>query len=72
MLTLTRSVHEKDLKPLPDASGDPNAEFGGTEARNTLEKKLLLKIDLRMSILILIYILNYVSATYPVTTLFSD
>ena len=31
---------------------DPNAEFGGTEARKVLEKKLLWKLDLRMSILV--------------------
>lgn len=36
-------------------------EFGGTEARKKLEKKLLRKLDARMSILIVIYILNYVS-----------
>ena len=41
-------------------SGDPDVEFGGTEARNLLERKLLWKIDLRMSIMVLIYILNYV------------
>lgn len=40
---------------------DPDAEFGGTEERKALEKKLLWKVDLRMSILIVIYILNYVS-----------
>ncbi|THU95195.1 MFS general substrate transporter [Dendrothele bispora CBS 962.96] len=34
-----------------------SAEFGGTEERKKLEKKLLMKIDLRMSIL---YILNYI------------
>ena len=39
---------------------DPNAEFGGTEARRKLEKRLLWKLDLRMSILVFIYILNYV------------
>lgn len=39
-----------------------DAEFGGTEARKKLEKRFLLKLDLRMSILILIYILNYVGA----------
>ena len=39
---------------------DPNAEFGGTEARKALERKLLLKLDLRMSIMVIIYILNYV------------
>ena len=42
-------------------NGDRDAEFGGTEARKRLEKKFLLKLDARMSILILIYILNYVS-----------
>ncbi|KAL0576310.1 hypothetical protein V5O48_005686 [Marasmius crinis-equi] len=36
-----------------------DAEYGGPEARQKLEKKLLLKIDLRMSILVPIYILNY-------------
>ena len=36
-------------------------EFGGAEARQVLEKRLLRKLDLRMSILIFIYILNYVS-----------
>lgn len=35
-------------------------EFGGTEARKRLEKKLLRKLDARMGILIVIYILNYV------------
>ncbi len=34
--------------------------YGGTEARKALERKLLFKLDLRMSILIVIYILNYV------------
>lgn len=40
---------------------DPDAEFGGPEARKKLERKLLWKIDARMSILVVIYILNYVS-----------
>ncbi|OJT09055.1 hypothetical protein TRAPUB_80 [Trametes pubescens] len=35
-------------------------EFGGHEARQKLEKKLLRKLDARMSILIVIYILNYI------------
>ncbi|KAG1806862.1 MFS general substrate transporter [Suillus plorans] len=39
---------------------DPDAEFGGSAARKELERKLLRKLDLRMSILVLIYILNYV------------
>ena len=44
---------------------DPDAEFGGAEARKRLEKSLLLKLDARMSILIVIYILNYVSCASP-------
>ena len=40
---------------------DLDAEFGGTEARKELEGRLLLKLDVRMSILIVICILNYVS-----------
>lgn len=69
MTLTTHSVHEKGLEPSKDTSEDPHAEFWGTEARKALEKKLLLKIDLRMSILILIYILNYVRTTYPTTLL---
>jgi hypothetical protein len=43
------------------AALDPDAEFGGAEARKKLEKRLLVKLDARMSILVVIYILNYVS-----------
>lgn len=43
-----------------ELSTDIDAEFGGTEERKRLEKKLLRKLDMRMSILIIIYILNYV------------
>lgn len=35
-------------------------QFGGPEAREKLEKSLLKKLDLRMGILIVIYILNYI------------
>jgi hypothetical protein len=42
------------------AALDIDAEFGGRQARLTLERKLLRKLDVRMSILVLIYILNYV------------
>lgn len=38
-----------------------DSEFGGPEERRQLEKKLLRKVDARMSILVVIYILNYVS-----------
>ncbi|OCH92208.1 MFS general substrate transporter [Obba rivulosa] len=50
---------EADVKST-DARDDPDAEFGGSEARKRLEKRLLLKLDLRMSILVVIYILNYI------------
>jgi hypothetical protein len=49
---------------------DKDAEFGGPEARRKLERKLLLKVDARMSIMVLIYILNYVRS--PLTRLLSD
>ncbi|KIK65313.1 hypothetical protein GYMLUDRAFT_239857 [Collybiopsis luxurians FD-317 M1] len=39
---------------------NPDAVFGGTEARKKLERSLLRKLDTRMTILILIYILNYI------------
>jgi hypothetical protein len=46
----------------PSTSHDENldAEFGGAESRRHLERKLLRKIDARMCILVVIYILNYV------------
>ncbi|KAF7798936.1 hypothetical protein EIP86_010164 [Pleurotus ostreatoroseus] len=40
-------------------TGD-DSDFGGTEARKRLERKLLWKLDLRMSILVVIYVLNYI------------
>ena len=52
-----------------EATSDPDAEFGGTEARKELEKRLLRKVDIRMSILVVIYILNYVSCTWWTTLL---
>ncbi|RPD80670.1 MFS general substrate transporter [Lentinus tigrinus ALCF2SS1-7] len=48
---------EVGIKPTDE---DPDAEFGGLEARRKLERGLLRKLDLRMSILIVIYILNYI------------
>jgi hypothetical protein len=39
---------------------DQDAEFGGPEARKKLERRFLWKLDLRMSIMVVIYILNYV------------
>ncbi|KAK2466174.1 hypothetical protein APHAL10511_001816 [Amanita phalloides] len=53
-------IQEKSLS-LGSDDEDPNAEFGGTEARKALEKRLLLKLDLRMSTTIfVIYILNII------------
>lgn len=42
------------------------AEFGGREGRLNLERKLLRKLDMRMSILVLIYILNYVRLPFVI------
>lgn len=63
---LNRGQNESEpLLSLPNDSGDseatsdPDAEFGGTEARKEAEKRLLRKVDIRMSILVVIYILNY-------------
>jgi len=49
-----------DSTPSHSVEVDRDAEFGGTEARKALEKTLLWKVDLRMSIMIFIYILNYI------------
>jgi hypothetical protein len=66
--------HETNEYPIVDgdvkgdrlgtARVDLDAEFGGYERRKELEKKLLRKVDLRMSILVVIYILNYVRFAY--------
>lgn len=44
--------------PYKVSSRDIDAEFGGTEERKKMEKKLVRKIDARMSILVVIWILN--------------
>ncbi|KAH9045324.1 MFS general substrate transporter [Lactarius pseudohatsudake] len=54
---LANQVSEEQFVDVPL---DIDAEFGGKEARLKLERKLLRKLDMRMSILIVIYILNYV------------
>ncbi|KAI0677060.1 MFS general substrate transporter [Trametes maxima] len=62
------SLYEKEqdvpIERQGDVEADPqhsiDEEFGGHEARKKLEKKLLRKLDARMSILIVIYILNYI------------
>jgi hypothetical protein len=65
MSSSSESLKEVDLEKVrPEGllDGDPDAEFGGREARQKLEHRLLRKLDLRMSIFVVIYILNYVSA----------
>jgi len=66
MPSSSHSTNEKDTEGIKQAqqydlnAEDPDAQFGGTEARRKLEKKLILKVDLRMSIMVVIYILNYI------------
>ncbi|KAL5527650.1 hypothetical protein ACEPAG_6451 [Sanghuangporus baumii] len=67
MLVGSAKRDEKRLEHVEGGPSDPrtvndgpDAEFGGTEARKRLERRLILKLDLRMSVLIVIYILNYI------------
>ena len=53
--------YEEKNQQIDDNDEDPNARFGGLEARKKLEKRFLRKLDARMSIMIVIYILNYVA-----------
>ncbi|TFY83064.1 hypothetical protein EWM64_g950 [Hericium alpestre] len=48
--------HPESTRP----GADSDAEFGGPDARRRLERKLLWKLDARMSILVVIYVLNYI------------
>ncbi|KAG7097006.1 hypothetical protein E1B28_004400 [Marasmius oreades] len=68
-MTRHRLTHEEppsssieEFRPLlpTDHEGNDDIEFGGTQARQELERRLLHKVDTRMSILIVIYILNYI------------
>ena len=69
---MASSINEKDVgdteQQLEYAAHleERDAKYGGHQARLKLEKKLLLKVDLRMSILIVIYILNYVRVSCAV------
>ena len=59
-----------DTKPVTPSAEEPalldtpDDDFGGPENRALLEKKLLMKLDIRMSILVVIYILNYVRLNF--------
>lgn len=58
----SEKVQVRDIKDDDSSRSDePERGFGGPEARRHLERKLLRKLDARMSILVVIYILNYVS-----------
>lgn len=46
-----------------NGSDDLVSEVEDPESRKALERKLVRKIDLRISILVVIYILNFVSPT---------
>jgi hypothetical protein len=61
-VTAQHDIEEDDDVGAPAIYGD-DAEFGGRRARLDLERGLLRKIDGRMSMLIVIYILNYVRKT---------
>ena len=47
----------------PSNDDDSDVEFGGYEQRKIMERRLVRKLDVRMSILVIIYILNYVCKT---------
>lgn len=51
------SIKSPDVEKLGvqvDVQDDPDAEFGGREARQRLERQLLRKLDMRMSIMVVI------------------
>ena len=62
----------EDLESVRIAQEDPDAEFGGAEARRKLERKLLRKLDARMFILVIIYILNYVGFLCQVQAVYAE
>lgn len=74
----SRSVAEKaedrQVEEIHNETGsldsvDSDAEFGGPEERARMEKRLLWKLDCRMSIMVVIYILNYVSRKLDTSTI---
>lgn len=60
----SQSEKGDDDRTFPEQTGDDDldAPYGGRQARLALERKLLWKIDIRMFVMVLIYILNYVSS----------
>ena len=70
----TDSVHtkEQDLESPVDKKYDEDEEFVGHDARRHLERNLVRKLDFRMSILIVIYILNYVRCSLSFASVCAD
>lgn len=62
MMASPQSVEEKEVEngEVEHVDDDADAAFGGYAERKKLERKLLWKLDCRLSILMVIYILNYV------------
>lgn len=54
------SGRDDKLPTDPSSDDDSFAEFLESEERVRMEKNLVRKLDMRMSILVVIYILNYV------------
>lgn len=67
---MRHTIPDHHVGDTEQAPRDIEAELGGREARLVLERKLLRKLDMRMSILVLIYILNYVRL--PITVRFGE
>ena len=40
---------------------DGDAEFGGTRERKRMEKKLIRRLDMRLALIVVLYLLNYVN-----------
>ena len=40
---------------------DGDAEFGGPEERKRMEKKLIRRLDMRLALIVVLYLLNYVN-----------
>ncbi|GAA5891734.1 hypothetical protein JCM5296_001847 [Sporobolomyces johnsonii] len=55
-----KDLSKKEQEAFEDQRDEQTAEQGGIVDRERLEKKLLRKLDARFSILIVIYILNYI------------
>ncbi|KDQ17349.1 hypothetical protein BOTBODRAFT_604572 [Botryobasidium botryosum FD-172 SS1] len=59
-MDISKDSHDEPPHVDIQSGTERDAEFGGSQQRMILEKKFLRKLDARMSILVLIYILNYI------------